>query len=80
MPSISNESGNGAITINNLCPGTVDTAADNNMPFYLRWPMNFNRRLRSRTVEEGARALVYAAVVAGEKSHGQYISNNEISP
>lgn len=80
IPSASNQAKNGPVTINNLCPGTVNTAADNNLPFYMRMPMNLNRKLRSRTVEEGARALVYAAVVADDKSHGKYISSNEISP
>lgn len=78
VPSGSN--GQGGIVINNLCPGTVDTAADNNLPFYMRLPMNWNRKLRARTVQEGARTLVYAAVVVGEISHGKYISSNEISP
>ena len=80
VPSTTNHSEKGAVIINNLCPGTVNTAADNNLPFYMRMPMNLNRKLRSRNVEEGARALVYAAVVVDEKSHGAYISNNEISP
>ncbi len=80
VPTTSNRAGDGPVVINNLCPGTVNTAADNNLPFYMRMPMNLNRKLRSRTVEEGARALVYAAVVVDEKSHGQYISSNEISP
>ena len=80
IPSPSNDARKGSVVINNLCPGTVNTAADNKLPFYMRMPMNLNRRLRSRSVEEGARALVYAAVVVDEKSHGKYISSNEISP
>lgn len=72
--------GKGGVVINNLCPGTVDTAADNNLPFYMRLPMNWNRKLRARTVEEGARTLVFAAAVVGWESHGGYISSNEISP
>ena len=68
------------VIINNLCPGTVDTAADNNLPFYLRLPMNWNRKLRARTVQEGARTLVHAAAVAGDESHGHYLASNQISP
>ncbi|KAB8360570.1 hypothetical protein FH972_024310 [Carpinus fangiana] len=67
------------VVVNNLCPGTVDTAADDKLPFYLRIPMNLNRRLRARTVEEGARTLVFASSVAGGETHGKYIANNEIS-
>ena len=68
------------VLVNNLCPGTVDTAADDKLPFYLRIPMNLNRRLRARTVVEGARTLVFASEIVGEEGHGQYIACNEISP
>lgn len=68
------------VVVNNLCPGTVDTAADDNLPFYLRIPLNLNRRLRARTVEEGARTLIFASVVAGSETHGKYIANNKVSP
>ena len=66
------------VIVNNVCPGTVDTAADDGLPWYLRIPMNLHRRLRARTVEDGARALVHAAGVMGRESHGGYISNNEM--
>ena len=72
------EAGMGNVIVNNVCPGTVNTAADDKLPWYLRIPMNLHRRIRARTVPEGARALVHAAVVAGRESHGGYISNNEI--
>jgi NAD(P)-dependent dehydrogenase (short-subunit alcohol dehydrogenase family) len=72
--------GEGVVVVNNLCPGTVDTAVDNNLPFWLRIPMNLNRKLRARTVQEGARTLIYAAEVVGLESHGKYIANNVISP
>jgi hypothetical protein len=71
--------GEGVVVVNNLCPGTVDTAVDNNLPFWLRIPMNLNRKLRARTVQEGARTLIYAAEVVGLESHGKYIANNDIS-
>ncbi|KAL8720891.1 MAG: hypothetical protein Q9225_002309 [Loekoesia sp. 1 TL-2023] len=70
--------GKDQVVVNNVCPGTVDTAADNNLPWYLRIPMNLNRKLRARTVQEGGRALVNAALIVGPRSHGAYISNNEI--
>lgn len=68
------------VVVNNFCPGTVDTACDNNLPFLLRIVMNTNRRLRARTVEEGARTLVYGAVVAGREAHGRYLDSNHVSP
>lgn len=67
-----------AILINIVCPGTVDTTADNDLPFWLRIPLNLHRRLRGRTVQEGARALVYAAVCAGKESMGGFIADNGI--
>lgn len=68
------------VILNSLCPGTVDTAADDLLPFYLRIPMNLNRRLRARTVSEGARTLIYASELAGLETDGKYISSNVVSP
>jgi NAD(P)-dependent dehydrogenase (short-subunit alcohol dehydrogenase family) len=69
----------GGVVINNLCPGTVATEFDVNLPFWMRIPMQLHRKVRARTVEEGARTLVYATAVAGNESHGAYIANNEVS-
>ena len=71
---------NGNVVINNVCPGTVVTTVDNNLPFYLRILMNVHRLIRGRSVLEGGRTLVYAATVAGVESHGGFISCNEITP
>lgn len=71
---------NPGLMLNNICPGTVDTAADNDLPFWLRIPMNLHRKLRARTVEEGARTLVYAAVIAGKEARGGFMADNEIRP
>ncbi|KAL2807792.1 putative short-chain dehydrogenase [Aspergillus granulosus] len=71
---------NGNVVINNVCPGTVVTTADNHLPFYLRIPMNVHRLIRGRSVLEGGRTFVYAATVAGVESHGGFISCNEITP
>lgn len=68
----------GGVIVNNVCPGTVDTAADDDLPFWLRIPMNLHRRLRARTVQQGARTLLYAAVVAGKESTGGFIADNEL--
>lgn len=71
--------GGDRVVIDNVCPGTCDTTADDNLPFYLRIPMNLNRRLRGRSVEEGARALVYAATAVGMEDSGAYLANNVVS-
>ncbi|EKG19784.1 Short-chain dehydrogenase/reductase SDR [Macrophomina phaseolina MS6] len=73
------------VVVNNVCPGTVDTGADNNLPFWLRIPMNLNRALRARSVEEGATAVLWAAVAAperaagGTRANGAYIADNAVS-
>lgn len=67
------------ILINSVCPGTVSTTADDNLPFWLRIPLNLNRRLRARTIEDGAAAVLNAALCHGEGSCGKYIANDRIS-
>jgi NAD(P)-dependent dehydrogenase (short-subunit alcohol dehydrogenase family) len=70
------------VQVNNVCPGTVDTGADNALPFWLRWPMNWNRQVRGRRVEDGARAVVLAVLgeMEGDKDgNGVYVANNAVS-
>ncbi|KAK7906374.1 short-chain dehydrogenase/reductase family protein [Apiospora marii] len=59
--SSSSKEGAGVVVVNNVCPGTVATGADNNLPFYVRIPMNLNRAARGRSVPDGARAVLWAA-------------------
>ncbi|KAK3315577.1 hypothetical protein B0H66DRAFT_584006 [Apodospora peruviana] len=67
------------VVVNNLCPGLVRTGLDKNMPTPLRWTMQLVRRSFARTVEEGARTLIYASVVAGVESNGKFLQNNEVA-
>lgn len=67
------------VIINNLCPGSVATGFDVNLPIWLKPIMSVYRKIRARTVEEGARTLIYASVVAKADSHGAFILNNEIT-
>ena len=67
------------VIVNNVCPGTVATEFDKSLPLWFWVPMKLNRIITARSVEEGARALVYAAVVAGRETHGSYIANNRVS-
>ncbi|EOD43395.1 putative short-chain dehydrogenase reductase family protein [Neofusicoccum parvum UCRNP2] len=74
------------VVVNNICPGTVNTGADNALPFWLRVPMNLNRAVRARSVEEGARAVLWAAVASRELAgegpggkNGVYIADNAIT-
>ncbi|RFU76891.1 hypothetical protein TARUN_5341 [Trichoderma arundinaceum] len=68
------------VIVNNLCPGLVQTGLDKNLPFYLRLPMLFFRRSAGRTVEEGARTLIYATTVAGPETNGKFLQNNKVHP
>ena len=65
------------VIVNNLCPGLVQTGLDKNLPGPLKFVMGWVRKAAARTVEEGARTLVYAAVLAGEGSNGRFLQNNQ---
>jgi NAD(P)-dependent dehydrogenase (short-subunit alcohol dehydrogenase family) len=73
------------VTVNNVCPGTVNTGADNALPFWLRWPMNWNRAVRARSVGDGARAVLCAILgqvegaQKGDELNGVYIANNAVA-
>ncbi|TVY35451.1 Short-chain dehydrogenase/reductase [Lachnellula occidentalis] len=67
------------VVINNLCPGIVATGFDVNLPIWLKPIMWVVRKARARTVEEGARTLIYASGVAQADSHGKFILNNVIT-
>jgi NAD(P)-dependent dehydrogenase (short-subunit alcohol dehydrogenase family) len=68
----------GEVVVNNLCPGLVQTGLDKNLPGPLKAIMGWVRRSMARTVEEGARTLVFAAAVAGEETNGMFLQQNEI--
>lgn len=68
------------VIVNNPCPGLVQTGFDKNLPFYLRLPMVLVRRAMGRTVEEGARTLVYASAVAGPEANGKFLQHNKVDP
>ncbi|KAF2137937.1 uncharacterized protein K452DRAFT_312061 [Aplosporella prunicola CBS 121167] len=74
----------GDVVANNACPGTVKTGADNALPFYLRIPMNLNRALRARSVDEGSRAVLWA-VLAGQgqgstaTENGAYLADGRVA-
>ncbi|KAL7946393.1 hypothetical protein V8C42DRAFT_344242 [Trichoderma barbatum] len=68
------------VIVNNPCPGLVQTGLDKNLPFYLKLPMEFIRKSAGRTVEEGARTLIYATVVAGPETNGKFLQHNKIDP
>ena len=66
------------VIVNNVCPGMVATDFDKGLPVWIRVPFIFIRAVWARKVDEGSRTLVYAAVIAGQESHGKFINNNKI--
>ncbi|PNP53756.1 hypothetical protein THARTR1_05880 [Trichoderma harzianum] len=68
------------VIVNNPCPGLVQTGLDKNLPFYLRIPMGLVRKSMARTVEEGARTLIFASVVAGPETNGKFLQHNKVDP
>ncbi|KAK1750414.1 hypothetical protein QBC47DRAFT_418173 [Echria macrotheca] len=68
------------VVVNHMCPGMVSTAFDKNQPLWIRAPMVLVRGVMARDVEEGARAIVYAAAVAGPETNGKFVRNNAVEP
>ncbi|KAK0614764.1 hypothetical protein B0T14DRAFT_463325 [Immersiella caudata] len=68
------------VIVNNLCPGLVQTGLDKNLPGVLRVLMGFVRKSAARTVQEGGRTLIHAAVVASAETNGKFLRNNKIEP
>ncbi len=68
----------GEVVVNNLCPGLVQTGLDKNLPGPLKVVMGWVRKTAARTVEEGARTLVYAAAVGGEGTNGRFLQQNQV--
>ena len=68
------------VVINSMCPGMVKTNMANNTPFFVRWAANTVLSLRGRTAEKGAWALVNAAAIVGEESHGRSLTDKKITP
>ena len=67
------------VIINNFCPGMVKTSIDAFVPWYLKPIVAVWKLARARTVEEGARATIYAGVVAGEETHGKFLRHNRLA-
>jgi len=65
------------VVVNNACPGLVQTGLDKNLPCGFKTLMGLARKAMARTVEEGARLLVYASAVAGAETNGMFIQNNK---
>jgi NAD(P)-dependent dehydrogenase (short-subunit alcohol dehydrogenase family) len=68
------------VIVNNVCPGVVRTSLAQHMPWILRTfaqPVFFWVK-DARTVEQGARCLVWAATT-NEATHGKFIQGVDVS-
>ncbi|KGO71512.1 Short-chain dehydrogenase/reductase SDR [Penicillium italicum] len=68
------------IIVNDPCPGMVATNFDRGLPLWFKPIMFVVRKLMARTVDEGARTIIYAAVVAGQETHGKFLQSNKVDP
>ena len=66
------------VIVNNLCPGSVATGLDVNLPLWLKPIMWMHRKLRARTVEEGATTLIYASGAVQTDSHGKFLDRKSV--
>ncbi|KAF3389420.1 Short chain dehydrogenase yanD [Penicillium rolfsii] len=66
------------VIINCVCPGVVATDIYQNLPLWIKPFMFVFFKLRARPVAEGGRAVVHAAVVVSETSHGKYLQSGGI--
>jgi NAD(P)-dependent dehydrogenase (short-subunit alcohol dehydrogenase family) len=62
------------------CPGMTATKFDRTLPMWLKPIMFVMRKVMARTVEEGARTIIYAAVVAEQDTHGKLLDSNKVDP
>ncbi|KAK6332228.1 hypothetical protein TWF696_002949 [Orbilia brochopaga] len=67
------------IIVNSMCPGLVQTGLDDNMPFFIRYPMKIIRSFAGRSPSEGARALTLATLV-GWEGNGKFYSDGHLTP
>ncbi|KAJ6259422.1 hypothetical protein Dda_6324 [Drechslerella dactyloides] len=67
------------VVVNSMCPGLVQTDLDNNMPFFIKYPMKVLRSFAGRSPSEGARALTLATLT-GRDGNGKFYSDGHVTP
>jgi NAD(P)-dependent dehydrogenase (short-subunit alcohol dehydrogenase family) len=68
------------VVVNNVCPGLVATDGYKTLPFWLRPFMIVHRALFAIPLQDGAKILLHAAVVAGPTSHGALLVDGKPRP
>lgn len=66
------------VIVNDVSPGMVRTGFGE-YPIWLRGMFTVLFGLKARTADEGAKTYLHALGVAGKESHGQYLSDNQIT-
>ncbi|CAM1507491.1 Fc.00g071320.m01.CDS01 [Cosmosporella sp. VM-42] len=66
------------VVINNFCPGMVDTAMTDVLPFYLRLPVAAVKKMRARSPEKAGWVAINAAVLVGPETHGKLLADKAI--
>lgn len=66
------------VVLNLVCPGFCKTSLSRNAPPAFRENIGEQHKKYGRTAEDGSRTLLHGAV-AGEKSHGKYLSSCAIA-
>ncbi|GME35945.1 Short-chain dehydrogenase/reductase SDR [Neofusicoccum parvum] len=68
----------GEVVFNMFCPGMVDTAITDVLPWWMRVPLGVVKALRARTAEEGGWVGCNAVAVVGEESHGKFLLDMDV--
>lgn len=76
---ITHSSKAGNLTVNIANPGFVATEVMRNASATFHFFFKPYKALVSRSAEEGARTMLHAAA-GGEDTHGQYLSDCEVTP
>ncbi|QKX54305.1 uncharacterized protein TRUGW13939_01391 [Talaromyces rugulosus] len=67
------------IIINMLCPGMVNTAMSDVLPFHLRILINVVKAIAARSVETGGAIVLHSALVVGQETHGKFLIDKTIT-
>ncbi|KAJ5584326.1 uncharacterized protein N7459_004126 [Penicillium hispanicum] len=67
------------IIVNSVCPGIVATNLNHNLPCWIKPLIYVLYRIKGRTLCEGGRLSIHAAVVAGKDSHGKFLQDGHVN-
>jgi NAD(P)-dependent dehydrogenase (short-subunit alcohol dehydrogenase family) len=63
----------GEVLVNTFCPGVVSTTLNKAIILWLKIAMAIYYFIVARSVDEGARMVVYATELVGRESHGRFL-------